>query len=97
MKAKTKTNKDTIVGIIMIGMGSTWLTGTDEVKVSVECAKMCKSDWKHMFKFEKDHVFPVNLYDIKDCEDGWFATFNGVFCSKTNNRCKFIKTIYVVK
>ena len=42
MKAKTKTNKDTIVGIIMIGAGSTWHTGTDEVKVGVQCAKMCK-------------------------------------------------------
>ena len=94
---KTKKDEATIVGIILIGVGSSWYQGTDEVKVGVQCAKICKQDWKHLFKFERDHAFPVNLWDIKDCEDGWFASHDGVFCSKTKNRCKFIKTIYVVK
>ena len=37
---KTKKDEATIVGIILIGIGSSWYQGTDEVKVGVQCAKM---------------------------------------------------------
>ena len=42
---KTKKDEATIVGIILIGVGSSWYQGTDEVKVGVQCAKICKQDW----------------------------------------------------
>ena len=79
-----KKEKATVVGIIFIGMGSSWYQGTDDVKVAVKCAKICKSDWKHLFKFERDHAFPVNLYDLSNCKDGWYANHRGVFCEATD-------------
>jgi len=95
-KPKTKEDKATKVGIIFIGMGSSWYQGTDEVKTAVQCAKICKADWKHMFKFERHHAFPVNIYDISKCEDGWTATHRGVFCRKTSQKMPYVKTIYTV-
>ena len=61
---EAKEDKATVVGIIFIGMGSSWYQGSDDVKVAVQCAKICKQDWKHLFKFERNHAFPVNLYDL---------------------------------
>ena len=87
----------TVVGIILIGMGSSWYQGTDDVKTAVQCAKICKADWKHLFKFEKDHAFAVNLYDISKCDDGWFATHQGVFCRKTKQKLDRKKLMWVVK
>ena len=49
-----------ILGIIYLGGGSSWLEGTDETDVAIACAKMCKMDWKHLFKF-KTFIAPVKL------------------------------------
>jgi len=86
----------TIVGLIYIGAGSSWYQDTDEITVATECAKICKADWKHLFKFKRKQDFAVNLYDISKCNKGWFATNNGVFDEETSKLLPFIKTIYVV-
>ena len=51
---KTKEKKKTYLGIIFIGMGSSWCLGEDIGKVAVDCAKFCKMDWKHLFKTKKE-------------------------------------------
>jgi hypothetical protein len=95
--AKSKREDATVVGLIFIGMGSSWYQGTDDVKTAVQCAKICRADWKHLFKFEKDHAFPVNLFDISNCPEGWYATDRGVFCSKTKQKLDRKKLMWVVR
>ena len=43
----------TILGIIYIGMGSSWYQDTEETEVAFQCAKICKADWGHLFKFKR--------------------------------------------
>ena len=94
---EAKEDKATVVGIIFIGMGSSWYQGSDDVKVAVQCAEICKQDWKHLFKFERNHAFPVNLYDLTNCEKGWYATHRGVLCRATNKELPRKKLLYIVK
>ena len=91
-----KKQEATMVGIIYIGGGSSWYQDTDATKIAIQCAKICKADWKHLFKFKRKQDFPVNLYDISKCNKGWSATFDGVFDEETSKRLPFIKTIHVV-
>ena len=87
-------NEKKYLGIIFIAMGSTYWTGTDIGKVAIDCAKCCRSDWKHLFKLPKGHVYPVNIYDYTEAK-GWHCGFDGVVkCNKTNKQLKFVKTVY---
>lgn len=96
---KTQENKKPkkYLGIIYIGMGGcTWLIGDDIGEVAVEVAKMCKQDWKHLFKFKKKHVHPVNIYDFTNLE-GWYAGLDMVVKDKeTDKPLKHLKTVYAV-
>jgi len=97
MRIKKKENKPSkkIVGIIFIGGGSSWFQGDDEGKVAVQAAKICKADWKHLFKFEKNHVFPVNLFDASEGKYGWHCDMNmQVTCDQTDKPFPKIKTVY---
>ena len=86
-----------ILGIIYIGGGSSWIEGTDETEVAFDCAKMCKMDWKHLFKFKRKHKFAVNIFDISKLGiKGWHATFDGVFNHATNEKIPHKKTIWVI-
>jgi|14_taG_2_1085336.scaffolds.fasta_scaffold10060_4 hypothetical protein len=83
------------VGLIFIGGGSTWFQGSDIGHVSVKCARLCKRDWQHLFKFKRNHVFPVNIYDISEIKDEWcFDYINGLHCVETNKQIKLLKTVY---
>ena len=69
---KKEKKESTILGIITIGGGASWYQSDDEIKCAFKCAKICKSDWKHLFKFEKKHQFPVNLFDLTKAKKGVF-------------------------
>tara|TARA_A100000171_G_C2016101_1_gene88809 strand:- start:200 stop:502 length:303 start_codon:yes stop_codon:yes gene_type:complete len=97
MRIKKNENKPSkkIIGIIFIGGGSSWFQGDDEGKVAVQAAKICKADWKHLFKFEKNHVFPVNLFDASEGKHGWHCDMNmQVTCDQTDKPFPKIKTVY---
>ena len=95
-KEETK-KKKTYLGIIFIGMGSSWCLGENIGKVAVDCAKFCKMDWKHLFKIKKNHVHPVNIYDITDTSGGWYAGTDGVVRDKeTNKEIPHLKVVYAV-
>ena len=84
------------LGIIFIGVGSSWYQDDEIGKVAVKAARQCKRDWKHLFKL-KGHVFAVNVYDISNVEDGWsFDSWNGMRCNKTDQEIKLLKTVYAV-
>ena len=89
----TKTKKE-ILGLIYIGAGSTWCVDKDETSTAVQCAKMCKSDWGHLFKFKRHENFKVNLYDVSN--KNWSAESGGVFEKGTNERIPLLKVATVV-
>ena len=92
--SKSETN---ILAIIYIGLGSSWVEGTDEADASFECAKMCKMDWGHLFKFKKKQKFGVNIYDISKLgTKGWYADAHGVWVDKTKEPIPHKKTIWVI-
>jgi len=96
MKKNKKTKKQ-YLAIIYIGMGGcSWLIGDDIGEVAVEVAKMCKQDWKHLFKFKKKHVHPVNIFDFTNSE-GWYSRLDMVVKDRdTNKPLKHLKTVYAV-
>jgi len=93
---KTKNKKPaTKVGIILLGGGSTWYQGNDAKDIAVKCAKMCKSDWKHLFKFKRKEEFKVNIYDVTTAVSGWWSDYGNVYCDETNKRMPHLETITV--
>ena len=87
-----------LLGIIFIRGGSSWCTGSSEPEViAAKAVKGCIKDWKHLFKFNKDAVFPVHLYDISECSEGWYAECTCVYDTKTKQPAKFLKTLKVAR
>lgn len=100
MAKSTKTEKDpkTILGIIFISGGSTFYSSSNTPleEMASKVVKRCKRDWKHLFKFKKDALWPVHFYDISGC-DSWHADCSGkVFNSSNCQEMPFIKTLKVV-
>jgi len=97
-----------ILGIVFISGGSSWATAelTDKVTLEViasRAAKNTKRSWKHLFKFPKEYICPVHLYDITKAYKGsWNCEKVGEIMpylksGKLGKKpCKFIKTIKVV-
>ena len=96
-----------ILGIVFISGGSSWATAelTDKVTLEViasRAAKNTKRSWKHLFKFPKEYVCPVHLYDVTKSDGLWTCHQHGVIhpilkSGKIGKKpCKFIKTIKVV-
>ncbi len=86
----------TILGIIYIGMGSSWYQDTEETEVAFQCAKICKADWGHLFKFKRKQKFGVNIFDISKTNKGWYANDRGVFDQETDKPLPHKKTIFVI-
>ena len=54
-------------------------------------------DWKHLFKIKKNHVHPVNIYDITDTSGNWYAGTDGVVRDqKTKKEIPHLKVVYAV-
>ena len=94
---KTNKKEKTFLGIIFIGMGSSFCTGNNIGRVAIDCARYCKQDWSHLFKIKKDHVHPVNVYDITDTSGNWSCGSSGVLIdTDTKKEIPFLKTVYAV-
>jgi len=100
------TKPKTVLGIVYISGGSSWATAelTDKVTLEViasRAAKNTKRSWKHLFKFPKEYICPVNLFDVSKAH-GWNCEKVGEIMpilksGKLGKKpCKFIKTINVV-
>ena len=100
------TKTKTVLGIVFISGGSSWATAelTDKVTLEViasRAAKNTKRSWKHLFKFPKEYICPVNLFDVSKAH-GWNCEKVGEIMpilksGKLGKKpCKFIKTINVV-
>jgi len=94
-----------ILGIVFISGGSSWACEPDTVPLEViasRAAKNTKQSWKHLFKFPKEYVCPVHLYDVTKSDGLWTCHQHGVIhpilkSGKIGKKpCKFIKTINVV-
>ena len=90
--------KAVLLGIIFIRGGSSWFSGTHEPEViATKAIRVLKRDWKHLFGFKKDALFPVHIFDITDCKDGWYAEAYEVYDETTRKPAKFVKTLKVNK
>ena len=68
----------------------------DLVEMASIIVKRTKSDWKHLFKFKKNALWPVHFYDITGF-DGWSADYCGkVTDLKSNKEAPFLETLKVV-
>ena len=100
MAKSTKTKKDpkTILGIIFISGGSTFFSSSDTPleEMAAKVVKQAVKDWKHLFKFKKDSLWPVHFYDISGF-DGWNADYAGKVTELTSKReAPFLKPLKVV-
>ena len=89
----------TLLGIIFVGHGgSTFASGVHEPEVIASKAiRRMKKDWKFLYKFKRDALHPVHIFDISNCEDGWYAEMQEVYDTKTKKPAKFLKTLKVAK
>ena len=94
-----------ILGIVFISGGSSWACEPDTVPLEIiasRAAKNTKQSWKHLFKFPKEYLCPVHLYDVTKSDGLWTCHQHGVIHPILKNGnigkkpCKFIKTIKVV-
>ena len=99
-----KNRKDKIIlGFIFVSAGSTWYSSSTDAPelIALKAVKECKRSWKHLFKFPKEYVCPVNLFDVSKAH-GWNCEKVGEIMpilksGKLGKKpCKFIKTINVV-
>lgn len=100
MVKSTKTKKDpkTLLGIVFISGGSTYFSSSDTPKetMAAKVVKQTVKDWKHLFKFKKDALWPVHFYDITGFE-GWNADYSGkVTDLKSGKEAPFLETLKVV-
>jgi len=96
MKKQKEEKTVQYLSIIYIGMGTTWLVGTKDIDTAVECVKMMKQDWGHLFKFKKNDAYPVHLYKLGS--DGCWESFHGTIQNpNTKKPLQFHKTFWVVK
>lgn len=90
--ATSKDSSKDYCGIIFIGGGSSWAWGPTPEAAAKTAARICKSDWKVHFKFEKRQEFTVNVYDMRE-HSGWYADHSGVYAHGTNTRLTVFKII----
>ena len=87
-----------ILGIVFISGGSTFYSSSDtpiEEMASI-IVKRTKRDWKHLFKFKKNALWPVHFYDITGF-DGWSADCSGKVTEYNGTReAPFLETLKVV-
>ena len=88
-----------LLGIIFVGHGgSTWASGTHTPEVIASKAiRQMKKDWGYLYKFKKDALHPVHIFDISKCQDGWYAEMQEVYDSKTKKPANFLKTLKVAR
>tara|TARA_Y100001938_G_C8004252_1_gene386454 strand:+ start:724 stop:1020 length:297 start_codon:yes stop_codon:yes gene_type:complete len=96
--SKKENPQKMILGIVFISGGSTFYSSSDtpmEEMASIIVKRTVK-DWKHLFKFKKNALWPVHFYDISGFE-GWNADYAGkVTDLKSKKEAPFLETLKVV-
>ena len=94
---KNEKQKKQYLGIIFLGMGSSYYTRDHIGKVAIDCAKTCRQDWSHLFKIKKGDVHPVNIYDATETSGNWHCDMRGIVTDPdTDKEIPFLKTVYAV-
>ena len=97
-ESKKAIPKKMILGIVFISGGSTFYSSSDtpiEEMASIIVKRTVK-DWKHLFKFKKNALWPVHFYDITGFE-GWSADYCGKVTELNGTReAPFMETLKVV-
>tara|TARA_B100000427_G_scaffold328835_2_gene342979 strand:- start:673 stop:960 length:288 start_codon:yes stop_codon:yes gene_type:complete len=90
--------KTMLLAIVFISGGSTYYNSdkTDKEEMAATVVKRAIKDWKHLFKFKKNALWPVHFYDITNF-DGWSADYSGKVTELgTNKEAKFLETLKVL-
>jgi|TARA_B100000519_G_scaffold86085_1_gene74696 hypothetical protein len=99
-KEETTQNEKTIVGIVWLQPYATsYCIGKNEKNIitATRTAKYTKRYWKHQFKFPKNTIITVYLYDLTECGDKWGYEYGGyVYDEETKKQMPFLEKLEVV-
>tara|TARA_R100001443_G_scaffold26442_1_gene39677 strand:+ start:2124 stop:2411 length:288 start_codon:yes stop_codon:yes gene_type:complete len=90
--------KTMLLAIVFISGGSTYYSSdkTNKEEMAATVVKRAIKDWKDLFKFKKNALWPVHFYDITNF-DGWSADYSGKVTELgTNKEAKFLETLKVL-
>ena len=95
-----KTTETTRVGLILLGHGqSSWaITSDDEVKnivLAFRAARYMRRSWKGIYKFKKEAIIDVHIFNISNCET-WNHNGFGEITNEKGEILPFIETIKTV-
>ena len=96
-----ETKEKTIVGIVWLQPYATsYCIGKNEKNIitATRTAKYTKRYWKHQFKFPKNTIITVFLYDLTECGDKWGYEYGGyVYDDETKKQMPFLEKLEVFK
>ena len=97
---KIKDLKTTRVGIVILQRGQySWLVENDDkienIVLAFRTARYMRRAWKGYYKFKKDSIIPVHIYDITNCET-WNHNGFGHVTNEKGEILPFIETIDTV-
>ena len=99
-KEETTQKEKTIVGIVWLQPYATsYCIGKNEKNIitATRTAKYTKRYWKHQFKFPKNTIITVYLYDLTECGDKWGYEYGGlVYDEETKKQMPFLEKLEVV-
>tara|TARA_R100000654_G_scaffold35893_1_gene61418 strand:+ start:222 stop:551 length:330 start_codon:yes stop_codon:yes gene_type:complete len=95
-----KTTKITRVGLVLLGHGqSSWaITSDDEVKnivLAFRAARYMRRSWRGIYKFKKEAIIDVHIFDISNCKT-WNHNGFGLVTNEKGEILPFIETIKTV-
>ena len=98
--SEQKIKELTRVGLILLGHGqSSWaITSDDKVKnivLAFRAARHMRRSWRGIYKFKKESIIPVHIYDISNCET-WNHDGYGRVTNEKGEALSFIETIETV-
>jgi len=95
-----ETREKTIVGIVWLQpFATSYCIGKNEKNIitATRTAKYTKRYWKHQFKFPKNTIITVYLYDLTECGDKWGYEYGGlVYDEETKKQMPFLEKLEVV-
>ena len=99
-KKESGETKTTRVGLVLLGHGQcSWaITSDDEVKnvvLAFRAARYMRRSWKGIYKFKKEAIINVHIYDITNCET-WNHDGFGLITNEKNEVMPFLETIDTV-
>lgn len=83
-----------LCAIVFIGGGSSWAWGGDKTEAANRAVRICRSDWKHLYKFKKGATVAVTILDMKN-RNGWYADHRGIFDDTTHKQIQPMEIIKI--